>query len=44
MDLDVIIGSRLGLDVSMAPIGSAGLSDQGEPTSLMMPGLQLGCI
>ena len=43
-DPDVVMGSRLGLDVSMALGGSTQFSDQGGPKSSMVSGLQPGPI
>lgn len=39
-DPDVVIGSSLGLDVTMATGGSTGLSELNDPSSSMVPRLQ----
>lgn len=39
-DPDVVIGSSLGLDVTMAPGGSTDLSELDDPSSSMVPRLQ----
>lgn len=42
MDPDLIIGSSVGLDVTMASGGSAGFSDPDGPIDNMVPGFQPG--